>query len=127
MFFYLLPKIGELESTVASASDRFFKARLFFNVMTDWKSDTSHLFGVNIPGLPRGYHPAFAEQDEDDILSKLNMKLAKESARATVIEKKKFKARFMKEVPDAVSFISSLLTIYNVGRPIVEAVLDKIS
>lgn len=70
---------------------------------------------------------AFAEQDEDDILSKLNMKLAKESARATVIEKKKFKARFMKEVPDAVSFISSLLTIYNVGRPIVEAVLDKIS
>ena len=70
---------------------------------------------------------AFAEQDEDDILSKLNTKLAKESARATVIEKKKFKARFMKEVPDTVSFISSLLTIYNVGRPIVEAVLDKIS
>ena len=58
--FCLLPKIGELETTVASASDRFFKARLFFNVMTDWKSYTSHLFGVNIPGLPRGYHPAFA-------------------------------------------------------------------
>lgn len=70
---------------------------------------------------------AFAEQNEDDILSKINMKLAKESARATVIEKKKFKARFMKEVPDAVSFVSSLLTIYNVGRPIIEAVLDKIS
>ena len=58
--FCLLPKIRELESTVASASDRFFKARIFVNVMTDWKSDTSHLFGVNIPGLPRGYHPAFA-------------------------------------------------------------------
>ncbi len=36
---------------------------------------------------------ALAEQDEDDILSKLNTKLAKESARATVIEKKKFKHR----------------------------------
>ena len=70
---------------------------------------------------------AFTEQNEDDILSKLNMKLAKESARATVIEKKKFKARFMKGVPDTVSFVSSLLTIYNVGRPIIEAVLDKIS
>ena len=58
--FYLLPKIGEFARTVASAADRFFKARLFFNVMTDWKSDTSHLFGVNIPGLPRGYHPTFA-------------------------------------------------------------------
>ena len=93
------------------------------------KNTHTKLFKLQFSGAIESFLllAAFAEQDEDDILSKLNMKLAKESARATVIEKKKFKARFMKEVPDAVSFISSLLTIYNVGRPIVEAVLDKIS
>ena len=93
------------------------------------KNTHTKLFKLQFSGAIESFLllAAFAEQDEDDILSKLNMKLAKESARATVIEKKKFKARFMKEVPDSVSFISSLLTIYNVGRPIVEAVLDKIS
>ena len=93
------------------------------------KNTHTKLFKLQFSGAIESFLllAAFVEQDEDDILSKLNMKLAKESARATVIEKKKFKARFMKEVPDAVSFISSLLTIYNVGRPIVEAVLDKIS
>lgn len=70
---------------------------------------------------------AFAEQNEGDILSELNRQLAKESTKAAVIEKREFKARFMKAVPDTVSFVSSLLSIYNVGRPIVEAVLNKIS
>lgn len=70
---------------------------------------------------------AFAEQNEDDILSELNKQLAKESTKTAVIEKRQFKARFMKAVPDTVCFVSSLLSIYNVGRPIVEAVLTKIS
>ena len=70
---------------------------------------------------------AFAEQDENDVLSKLNEKLAKESTKATKIERKKFKERFMNDIPDAVSFISSLLTIYSAGRPIIEAIIDKIS
>ena len=70
---------------------------------------------------------AFAEQNEDDILSELNKQLAKESAKTSVIEKRQFKARFMKAVPDTFSFVSSILSIYNAGRPIVEAVLNKIS
>ena len=70
---------------------------------------------------------AFAEQDENNVLTKLNEALAKESANVATIEKKKFKERFMSGIPDAVSFVSSLLTIYSAGRPIVEAVLSKIS
>ena len=70
---------------------------------------------------------AFAEQDENKVLTKLNEELARESANVAIIEKKKFKERFMSGIPDAVSFVSSLLSIYSTGRPIVEAVLSKIS
>ena len=70
---------------------------------------------------------AFAEQDENDVLTKLNEELARESTNVATIEKKKFKERFMSGIPDAVSFVTSLLSIYSAGRPIVEAVLSKIS
>ena len=70
---------------------------------------------------------AFAEQDENDVLTKLNEELARESTNVATIEKKKFKERFMSGIPDAVSFVASLLSIYSAGRPIIEAVLSKIS
>jgi hypothetical protein len=70
---------------------------------------------------------ALAEQDESVILAKLNAKLAEESAGIAVIEKKQLKERFMNAISDPVAFVSSLMSIYSAGRPIIEAVLRLIS
>ena len=70
---------------------------------------------------------ALAEQDENDILAKLNAKLAEESAGIAVIEKKNLKERFMNAISDPVAFVRSLMSIYSAGRPIIEAVLRIIS
>lgn len=69
---------------------------------------------------------AYAENDEKATLEKLNEVLKSETKKKSKIEKKNLKARFLEGVPDAVSFISTALSIYQVGKPIVEAVLQKI-
>ena len=69
---------------------------------------------------------AYAEDDVDKVLMQLNKQLQKLSFDTAKIEKKQLKARFFNAVPDAISFINSVISVYQVGVPIVTSVLELI-
>ena len=66
---------------------------------------------------------ANAETDEKKIIEELNKALKSETKKQSEIEKKNLKARFLEGVPDTVSFISSVISTYQRGRPVVDALL----
>ena len=70
---------------------------------------------------------AFAEKDEEEVLNSIRKALQKETKKTTVIEKQKFKERFLQNIPDVASFIASLVSIYNAGQPIIQSLLLKIA
>lgn len=69
---------------------------------------------------------AYAETDEAEILNKINEHLQTELKTKAIIEKKNFKARFLVGIPNKIEFLGTLLTVYEVGKPIIEALLQKI-
>lgn len=69
---------------------------------------------------------AIAEENPDKVIGQLNARLQKETKSIKKIEGKAFKVSFLKAVPDVSSFISNCLSIYTMGRPIIENLLQLI-
>ena len=67
-----------------------------------------------------------AEDDCEDAVKSLNQKLKSHSKEVGKIEKMSFKSRFLNSVPDTAALVADVLAIYQVGRPIVENVLQLI-
>ncbi len=69
---------------------------------------------------------AHAEENPDKVIKQLNARVQKETKNSNKIEGKAFQERFLKSIPNAVSFISTCLSIYTTGRPIIENLLQLI-
>ena len=69
---------------------------------------------------------AYAEDDPDKVLKQLNKQLQKHSSNAAKIEKKQLRIRFFNAVPDTIDFISSVISVFQIGAPIVKNVLELI-
>lgn len=69
---------------------------------------------------------AYAEDDETVTLKKLNESLQAELKTKSIIEKKNLRARFLDGVPNMITYLGTLLSIYESGKPIIEALLQKI-
>ena len=70
---------------------------------------------------------AFAEKDEDVVLSNLQGAVQRETGKTAIIEKERFKDRFLRGIPDLAAFISSLLSIYSAGQPIIQALINRMA
>jgi len=70
---------------------------------------------------------ACAEQDTESVLRKLNDQFNENEEVEGKIQKGKFKARIFKGVKDMSALLQSAMTIYQVGRPIIEAVVKIVS
>ncbi|MCQ2519189.1 MAG: hypothetical protein MJ107_01525 [Lachnospiraceae bacterium] len=69
---------------------------------------------------------ALSEENSDYVLKELNKLLIRETKSKAQIEKKSFKNRYLKNVPDVVSFVSNAMQIYSIGKPIVQAIISII-
>lgn len=70
---------------------------------------------------------AHAEKDNSSIIQKINDVLQARGTKKIVIEKEKLRTKYLEGIPDMVSFLSGLLSIYSTGRPIIEALIQKIT
>ena len=69
---------------------------------------------------------AYAEQDPEKTLKELNNIVQEQSESISIIEKSTLKARFLQKIRDIPQFLATALTIYDIGRPIIENILQKI-
>ena len=69
---------------------------------------------------------AYAEQDPEKTLKELNNIVQEQSESISIIEKSTLKARFLQKIRDIPQFLATALTIYDIGRPIIESILQKI-
>lgn len=69
---------------------------------------------------------ALSEENPEHVIKELNTLLKKETKSKTKIENKSIKDRFLTGIPDLVSFVSSALSIYEQGKPIVQAIANII-
>lgn len=69
---------------------------------------------------------AYAEQDPEKTLKELNNIVQEQSKSINVIEKRTLKTRFLQNIPDIPQFIATALTIYDIGCPIIESVLQMV-
>ena len=70
---------------------------------------------------------AFSEENPEEVIKNLNDLFQKESKSKEKIERKSLKDRFLENVPDMVSFLSAAITLYDVGKPIVQSVFQIIT
>ena len=70
---------------------------------------------------------ACAESNTDETIEKLNVKLHERYPLLKKIEKKNIRTRFLKPVKDTTSFLSDTATIYNIGLPIIQALIMIVS
>jgi hypothetical protein len=69
---------------------------------------------------------ALAEDDENSTIEQLNKAVQAESSLQLRFEKKKFNEKILKDIPDMLSLLNTLISIYSGGRPIVEALASLI-
>ena len=69
---------------------------------------------------------AYAEKDPESTLDKLNSMVLKQTKNVNRIEKRVLKASFLQSIPDVAGFISNILGIYTISRPVIESVLQII-
>ena len=70
---------------------------------------------------------AHTENDPDTLLTELNSRLQKETKSTDIVVRKDLKARFLRSVPDIASFLNNIVTLYTVGKPIIQQLLVYIS
>lgn len=70
---------------------------------------------------------AFAEEDEGSVLKNLQKAVQMETGRTATIEKEKLKDRFLRDVPNVAGFITSVLSFYSAGQPILQTLLTRIT
>lgn len=66
----------------------------------------------------------YSEEKPNDVIKAINSHYKKETGIANKIEKKSFKNRFLKEIPNVGNFLGTILSIYTNGRPIIEALVE---
>jgi hypothetical protein len=69
---------------------------------------------------------ALAEEDENATIEQLNKAVQAESSLQLRFEKEKINKKILKDIPDVLSLLSKLISIYSGGRPIVEALTSLI-
>ena len=64
-----------------------------------------------------------AEKDPKKTLKEMNKRLNKVAPDIATIEQKPLKTRFLHALPDLVGVVGSLIPIFQIGKPIVEAIV----
>ena len=70
---------------------------------------------------------AFAEKDEGVVLDNLQGAVQRVTGKTAIIEKERFKDKFLRGIPDIVTFIASLLSIYSEGQPVIQALINRMA
>lgn len=70
---------------------------------------------------------ALSEENPDDVIRSLNRILREETKNKSKIENKSLREKFLNNVANVPSFLSTALSIYSTGAPIVRALIDKIT